>query len=354
MSIFLGIETSCDECSISVVERRSKNNFFVLGIATSSQEKIHQPYGGIVPEIASRSHLETVLPTLVEAVKQAQLSLEKVDAIAVTQRPGLIGSLLVGVTAAKALGYAYKKPLIAVHHLEGHIASLFLQQRQWDDFPLPMLIAVVSGGHTHLHYMPFLPDQWPIDFLKTSLIGRSRDDAAGEAFDKIGKLLGFPYPGGCWVDQTAKNGNPKAFSLPRALSQVDTYDFSFSGLKTAVSLLVNRLQKEGSFEDHIPDICASAQAAIIDVLWSKISLGILKLKCQSLGVVGGVIANSYLRKKLECDWESLFLKCPPFIPPLAYCTDNAAMIAVAGAFRFEQGFFLRPDEYLSLNALAHS
>lgn len=192
-----------------------------------------------------------------------------------------------------------------------------------------------------------------MDFLKKSLVGRSRDDAAGEAFDKIAKVLGFPYPGGVWIDKAAKNGNPKAFPLPRALPQKATLDFSFSGLKTAVSLLAERLKKEGSLENSISDLCASAQEAIVDALMTKIFLAIQEFQCQSLAIVGGVAANSRLRSRLESEWKKANLAQPPLFPNLKYCTDNAAMIAAAGAFRWHQGNFLKPHEYLTLNAVAN-
>src|SRR5581483_4009173 len=192
--------------------------------------------------------------------------------IAVTNRPGLVGALLVGVSAAKTIAYVKQKPLVPVHHLEGHASSIFLDSADNRHAPLPMLLAVVSGGHTNLYLVKTPPELWPPDFLKRSLIGKSRDDAAGEAFDKTAKILGFPYPGGVWIDKTARGGDPSAFDFPRALPQKNTKDFSFSGLKTAVALAAERLKKENRLDEKLADLCASIQEAIVDALLSKIFL----------------------------------------------------------------------------------
>lgn len=255
--IVLGIETSCDECSASLIRHEPGCAVQVLSLATYSQVKIHEPYGGVVPEIASRNHLETVNEMIDQAFLDADLGPGDVQAIAVTNRPGLVGALLVGVSAAKSLAYALNKPLIPVHHLEGHAASVYLDEKEKhrrEEAEYPMLLAIVSGGHTNLYRVLEPPERWPTDFLKQALVGRSRDDAAGEAFDKIAKVLGFPYPGGIWIDKTAHKGDPTAFPLPRALPQKATFDFSFSGLKTAASLLVARLKKEGTLEARLPDV----------------------------------------------------------------------------------------------------
>jgi N6-L-threonylcarbamoyladenine synthase len=354
VALILGIETSCDECSASIVRYEPRQPIDVLSVATFSQIKIHQPYGGVVPEIASRNHLETVNQMIDEAFSEAEIAPGELDAIAVTNRPGLVGALLVGVSAAKALAYSLKKPLVPVHHLEGHAASIYLgKESKAHDYPLPLLLAIVSGGHTNLYVAKTAPEIWPPDFLKKSLVGRSRDDAAGEAFDKTAKILGFPYPGGVWIDKTAQGGNGKRFDFPRALPQKATLDFSFSGLKTAVSLEFQRLKASGNLEKELPNLCASIQEAIVDALLTKIYLAIREYGCKSVAIVGGVAANSYLRARLETEWKKHGLEVAPLFPSLAYCTDNAAMIAAAGAFRFRQGAFLRVPELLTLNAIAN-
>ena len=354
----LGIESSCDECSASVVTR-SEGHFTVESVATFSQIKLHQPYGGVVPDSASRNHLESIQPMIDEALRAAGVSLHQLDAIAVTNRPGLVGALLVGVTAAKSLAYTTGLPLVAVHHLEGHASSIYLGDEKTpsladDELPLPCLLAIVSGGHSNLYVLRVHPMIWPPNLLSQSLVGRSRDDAAGEAFDKTAKLLGFPYPGGVWIDQTAqKGGNPAAFDFPRALPQRATLDYSFSGLKTAVALRAEALKKSGELESRLPDLCASIQEAIVDALVSKMDLAIEAHGCRSLAVVGGVAANSRLRSRLEEMTKKRRLAVPPRFPPLAYCSDNAAMIAAAGTFRFLQGGTLSPNDLLRLNAVSN-
>ena len=346
-STVLGIETSCDECSAAVVRHHPSSSgparIEVASVATYSQIQIHRPYGGVVPEIASRNHLETVNQMIDQAIREARIDPKNLDAIAVTNRPGLVGALLVGVSAAKAMAYALKKPLVPVHHLEGHASSVFLDRGpEENELPLPLLLAIVSGGHTNLYVMKTAPELWPPDFLKRSLVGRSRDDAAGEAFDKTAKLLGFPYPGGVWIDKTAqKGGNAQAFSLPRALPQKSTLDFSFSGLKTAVALTAQKLKNEGSLEERLPDLCASIQEAIVDALLTKIFLAVREHRCRAVAIVGGVAANSRLRARLDEEWMRHGLAVAPLFPKMSYCTDNAAMIAAAGAFRFRQGQMLR-------------
>ena len=344
--MILGIESSCDECSASVIKGESAP-FEVLSLSTFSQVQLHQPFGGVVPEVASRNHLETINLIVDEALKTACVEMKQIDAIAVTNRPGLVGALLVGVTAAKTLAYVYNKPLVPVHHLEGHCCSLFLEGSQSQTIKYPLLLAMISGGHTQLHVVPTPPEIWANDFMKATLVGRSRDDAAGEAFDKTAKMLGFPYPGGVWIDRESKNGNPEAFRFPRALPQKDILDFSFSGLKTAVSLVVQDLQKKKKLKNSIPDLCASIQEAIVDSLSTKIILAAQKFDCRSIAIVGGVAANSRLRAVLLSKTQ-----IPVFSPELKYCTDNAAMIAAAGAVRFFQKKALGPEQVIKLNAFA--
>lgn len=356
--LILGIESSCDECSASVIahhpSKSSHTPIEVRSLITHSQIIIHQPYGGVVPEIASRNHLETINTVIDQALQESGAKLESLDAIAVTNRPGLAGALLVGVSAAKALAYVSQKPLVAIHHLEGHAASIFLKKsndHHENPIELPLLLAIISGGHTNLYVMTVFPELWPLDFLKRSLVGRSRDDAAGEAFDKTAKILGFPYPGGAWIDKMAKQGNAKAFSFPRALPQKATLDFSFSGLKTAVALEVEKLKKQNQLESKIPDLCASIQEAIVDAIFSKIAIAARENRCRSLAIVGGVAANSHLRSRINQEWQPLGFVRPPLFPGSQYCTDNAAMIAAAGWFRYRQGYTLKPDELLTLNAI---
>ena len=350
----LGIESSCDEASAAVVDYTLGQRVRVLSLETFSQIQLHQPYGGVVPEIASRNHLETLLPVIDAALKKAEVDLAQLDGIAVTHQPGLVGALLMGVTAAKTLAYASGKPLVPVHHLEGHIMSLYLDDLgDSDSIRYPLLVALVSGGHTELHVIDAPPENWEPNFLSRTRIGRSRDDAAGEAFDKTAKLLAFPYPGGRWLEQEARRGSgrPDAYALPRALRHEDTYDFSFSGLKTAVAQLVLQLEpgsKDGGPSQQKADLCASIQEAIVDALLMKITRALRSYGCQTLGMVGGVAANQYLRERALAAVTTFGASA--IYPALPYCTDNAAMIAARGAVSLMQGHTLCLEALLRLNA----
>ena len=357
----LSLETSCDECSAAVVTLNNTNvipQVEVLSLSTFSQIDLHQKFGGVVPEIASRNHVDQIPFVVHEALKNAHLKFTDLSGIAVTNRPGLIGALLVGVSYAKALAYQLNIPLIPVHHLEGHIHSLFLANQTHcsgiEKKHLPMIVALVSGGHTIL----YLAEKLPPENLTLSKLAESRDDASGEAFDKTAKLLGLPYPGGVHLDRLSKLGNKTAYTLPRPLRSSKKLEFSFSGLKTAVhDLLVELNYKPHIFgpvdSSKLPtdqvlfDLCASIQEAIVDSLMEKITLAVNTTHAQSVAIVGGVSANSRLRERLSID-----LKVPTFFPDLTYCTDNAAMIGSAGVFHFMRNEFLTGDSILSLNAMS--
>ncbi len=343
--LILGIDTSCDDTSAAVVEDGRK----IVSNIVSSQSAIHTKYGGIVPELASRRHIEMILPVVEEAFRQAAVTLSDLSAIAVCHGPGLIGSLLVGCSFAKAVCYSRDIPLIAVNHLEGHLLSPFLEEHA-PDFPFISLI--VSGGHTSLYVAE--------DYGKYTLLGRTRDDAAGEAYDKVSKLLGLGYPGGPLIDRLAREGNPAAISFPRAYLP-ETYDFSFSGLKTAVRNYVkteaqhNEARTTGRETgvrdmERLQDIAASFQAAVVDVLVRKTKWAMKKKKIGRVTLSGGVSANSLLREHMKKMGEEL--NAEVFIPPVSLCTDNAAMIAAAGFHRFLKKEFAGPDlnprAYLSL------
>jgi N6-L-threonylcarbamoyladenine synthase len=308
----LGIETSCDETAASVLAADGA----ILSNIITSQHAVHQRFGGVVPELASRAHIESIEVVSAEALQKAGLAWADLTGIAVTQGPGLAGALLVGVNYAKALAYVLNIPLVGVSHLEGHIASAWLQDPA---FPLPCVVLVVSGGHTHLYYKE------PSGHCR--LLGSTRDDAAGEAFDKGAQLLGLEYPGGPAIDRLARLGNPEAIAFPRSYLKRGSLEFSFSGLKTA---LLYKLQAmtEQSRTAQAADLAAGYQEAIVAVLVEKSFAAVRSSGARALAVVGGVSANSRLRALLQqrATSESLHLS----LPPLAYCTDNAAMIAAAG------------------------
>jgi N6-L-threonylcarbamoyladenine synthase len=324
----LGIESSCDETAAAVVEDGRK----VLSNVVASQAEMHAKYGGVFPEVASRQHIRTVYSVVEEALVQAHLSLDDIDAIAVTQGPGLPGSLVVGLNMAKGLALGSGKPLVGVHHLEGHLYSPWILDTPEGEPPkpepeFPLLALLVSGGHTELVLMT--------DHLTYERLGATLDDAAGEAFDKVARLLGLGYPGGPKIQQAAEHGDPAAYKFPRAWLE-GTWDFSFSGLKTAVLHTVRRLRVDlgGSEDDEtvtlpVADLAASFQMAVVDVLVTKSRYAAQEFKAKELLVAGGVSANKLLRETIVKDTPGRV-----HIPPLYLCTDNAAMIAAAGYYRF--------------------
>lgn len=315
--LLLAIESSCDETAAAVLEDGSN----LLSSVVDSQIQVHRPYGGVVPELASRRHIETVYPVVTEALKQAGIGLDQLDAIAVTQGPGLVGSLLIGMSFAKALAYVENLPCIGVDHMAGHLLSIFLGETH-PVFPYVALAA--SGGHSSIYLVK--------DPLSYKLLGQTRDDAAGEAFDKVAKLLGLGYPGGPVIAATAEKGNAEAVSFPRAWLEPDSLDFSFSGVKTAVVNYVNQAKQKNE-EVHIADICASFQEAIADVLVEKTLAAARASGVTQIVLAGGVAANQRLRDLMSLRGQKE--KIAVFLPPIEYCTDNAAMIAVAGYHLFK-------------------
>ena len=314
----LGIETSCDETAVAII----KNGREIAANVVASQIESHKRFGGVVPEIASRHHVEQITIVIEEALRQANLTFSEIDAIAVTEGPGLVGALLIGVNAAKALAFAHNKPLVPVHHIAGHIYA----NRLVTELKFPLLALVVSGGHTEIVYMK--------EHGHFEVIGETRDDAAGEAYDKVARTLNMPYPGGPHIDRLAHEGKP-TIDLPRAWLEEGSYDFSFSGLKSAVINTVHNAEQRG--EVIAPeDLAASFQESVIEVLVKKTERAVAEYKVKQLLVAGGVAANKGLRKALE----ETFAKHPEVklvIPPLSLCTDNAAMIAAAGSVMFEKG-----------------
>ncbi len=316
--IVLGIETSCDDTAAAVVQ----NGTSVLSSVVSSQVNVHQPYGGVVPELASRKHIEAIVPVVGQALERAGLQLSAVDALAVTRGPGLIGSLLVGFSFAKAFAYARGIRWVGVNHLEGHINSVFLESAP---AAFPFVALLVSGGHTSLFHVT--------SHTAMELMGQTRDDAAGEAFDKVAKMLGLGYPGGNVIDRLARQGDPARISFPRTYLNKNDFDFSFSGLKTAVRRYI--LDHREHYQKQLPDMVAGFQEAVVDVLVFKAIRAAKARSCDCLALVGGVAANSRLREKLRRDGERQGLSV--HIPSLDLCGDNAAMIAAAGYHYLSSG-----------------
>lgn len=326
----LAIESSCDETAAAVVEDGRK----VLSSVISTQVAEHRKYGGVVPEIASRRHAENIVPVVDKALADAQVTLEDVDAIAVTHAPGLIGALLVGVNFAKGLSLATGKPLIPTHHLRSHIASNYISN---PELKPPFLCLVVSGGHSHIVMVE--------DYTKMRIIGKTRDDAAGEAFDKAARTMGMPYPGGIELDKVAENGDPYAFKLPRPVVHDAPYDFSFSGLKTAIINLIHNASQKGETLP-VEDLCASFRRAVVDCLTDNFMKAAEDFNAKTLVIAGGVSANSLLRNNLEklCKDRGYQL----FMPDKSLCGDNAVMVGSQGYYEFLSGNIAKSD----LNAIA--
>lgn len=316
--LLLAIETSCDETAAAVV----KNGRTVLSNIIASQIELHKKYGGVVPEIASRKHVETIGPVVEQALSVAKVSLSDLDAVAVTNGPGLVGALLVGLSYGKALAYAIRKPLVGVHHIEGHICANYIE----NDFEPPMLCLVVSGGHTFIVYVK--------DYGCYEVLGQTRDDAAGEAYDKIARVLGLAYPGGPIIDQLAESGDTEVIRFPRAVVSDGPLDFSFSGLKSAVINYVNKCRACG-VAYSIENVAASFQQAVVDVLVDKTMKAAMETGVQKVAISGGVSANRGLRTAMlsACHERGLLLN----MPPLAYCTDNAVMIGTCGYYNILRG-----------------
>lgn len=317
--LILAIESSCDETAAAVV----KNGREVKSNIISSQIELHKLYGGVVPEIASRKHIEKINQVIEEALSQAQVSLEDIDAIGVTYGPGLVGALLVGVAEAKAISYAAKKPLVGVHHIEGHISANYIESK---DLEPPFACLVVSGGHTHLVVVE--------DYGTYRILGRTRDDAAGEAFDKVARAIGLGYPGGPKIDKLAKEGNPDAILFPRAHIAEAAYDFSFSGLKSAVLNYLNGCKMKGETV-VAADVASSFQKAVTDVLVEHAMMAVKEYGFKKLAIAGGVASNSALRAAMReaCEKEKVAF----YHPSPILCTDNAAMIGAAAYYEYKKG-----------------
>jgi N6-L-threonylcarbamoyladenine synthase len=324
----LGIETSCDETAAAVVVNGTR----VLSSVVSSQIDVHHPYGGVVPELASRKHIEAIVPVFRQALNDADIKLDEIDGISVTQGPGLVGSLLVGFSFAKSMAMALGCPWIGTSHLEGHVNSVFLEP---NPPPFPFVALLVSGGHTNIYYVTSHNEMLPL--------GQTRDDAAGEAFDKVAKMLGMGYPGGGIVSRQAEKGDPHKINFTRPFLKNAAYDFSFSGIKTAVNRWISNHRDH--LQDWVPHIAAGFQEAVVDVLVYKIMKAAADRDCEHIALVGGVAANRRLREKLRTDAYRKGKKV--YIPSIELCGDNAAMIAAVGYHYLVKGITsdLRDDVY---------
>ena len=311
-TLILAIESSCDETAASVVSN-----------VISSQIELHKLYGGVVPEIASRKHIEKINQVIEEALEEAEVTLDDLDAVGVTYGPGLVGALLVGVAEAKAISYAKKLPLVGVHHIEGHVSANYIEH---PDLEPPFMCLIVSGGHTHLVIVK--------DYGEFEILGRTRDDAAGEAFDKVARAIGLGYPGGPKIDKLAKEGNAEAIQFPKAKLESGPYDFSFSGVKSAVLNYINKCKMQGEEFDRA-DLAASFQKAVVDTLVEKAVKAAKEYHMDKLAIAGGVASNSALRGAMEnaCKKEGIQF----YYPSPIFCTDNAAMIGVAAYYEYQKG-----------------
>lgn len=315
----LAVESSCDETAVAIV----RDGRTVLTDCIASQVDLHRIYGGVVPEIASRMHVEAIYGLADQALEKAGLSREEIDAVAVTYAPGLIGAVLVGVNFAKAAALALNKPLIPVHHIRGHIAANYLA---YPELEPPFLCLVVSGGHTMIVHVR--------DYTEMEILGTTLDDAAGECFDKVARVLGMPYPGGAALDKAAQSGDEKKYDLPRAKPGANPYNMSFSGLKTAALNLIHHAQQVGE-EIDIPSLCAAFSAAVSDTLIPRITMAVAQTGCHKLAVAGGVAANSRIRGDVLSAAEALGVQT--YLPPLSLCGDNAAMIGAQAYYEYQAG-----------------
>ncbi len=321
--IILGIESSCDDTSASVIKNEAILSNIIAG------QEIHKIYGGVVPELASRAHQQNIIPVVDTAIKKAGISLQDIDAVAFTKGPGLLGSLVVGTSFAKSFALALNIPLLDVNHMHGHVLAHFIDDEGKAKPKFPFICLTVSGGHTQIVLVK--------DYLKMEVIGQTIDDAAGEAFDKAAKTLGFPYPGGPLIDKHAKLGNPDRFEFSKP--QIKGYDYSFSGLKTSILYFIQKQVKENPkfIDENLNDLCASIQKTIIEILFKKLISASKDYKINQIAIAGGVSANSGLRSKLS--EIGIQKKWDVFIPKFEFCTDNAAMIAITGKYMYKNDIF---------------